>query len=132
MIKVFIPQDKTQGKTDVRGLWINDKGKLFYDYLTIDKIKLPDHYLQAELNTQLEVLKVKYNQEALFYTFDSKGYIYYNHNRQDILRNKDEKRVLDIRDLKRQIKEFLRCYKGVTIYKELYQGRYIFRLEAYY
>ena len=31
MIKVFIPQDKTQGKTNIRGLWLNDKGQLFYD-----------------------------------------------------------------------------------------------------
>ena len=35
MIKVFIPEIKGRIKTNIRGLWVNDKGILFYDYLRI-------------------------------------------------------------------------------------------------
>jgi len=31
MIKIFIPEIKGKIKTSIRGLWLNDKGQLFYD-----------------------------------------------------------------------------------------------------
>ena len=56
MIKVFLPVEKTkENKSYIRGLWHNDKGKLFYDYLKIEK-----HYYN-----ELTELKAKYKQECL-------------------------------------------------------------------
>ena len=51
MIKVFIPQDKTQGKTSIRGLWLNDKGQLFYDYLKVKSLRFI--YGQGENNSYI-------------------------------------------------------------------------------
>jgi len=110
MIKVFIPQSKGKIKTSVRGFWRNDTGTVYYDYL-----KVVNTY---NLNTWiLEDLKSKYNQEALFYIRFNCGYIYNGLNKNvTILPHRIYKEVLR-QDLKATIKEALRVYGGVTIYK---------------
>jgi len=123
MIKVFIPQDKTQGKTNVRGLWLNDKGQLFYDYLRIISTYNINTYI-------LEDLKVKYNQEAFFYVRNNCGYIYNGLDKQievlpKVIRLEISK---DRANLKGLIKRLLRDYKGLTIYTE--PKGYV--LEVYY
>jgi len=135
MIKVFIPQDKTQGKTNVRGLWINDSGKIFYDYLKIS-FSTQKHYRYAEKQkfyNRLNYLKIKYNQEAIFYTYnsynDDKGFIYYNYNKIEVLPKVIRLEIgKDRANLKGLIKRLLRNYKGLTIYTEP-KG---YLLEVYY
>ena len=108
MIKVFIPTDK-KVKSKVRGLWVNDKGKIYYDYLRIEK---------AEFN-DLKLLQEDYNQEALFYISGNNrtkkiGCIY---NKGDI--GLLEHRIYaEIKSLRAEIKEALKLYGGVTIYKK--------------
>ena len=123
MIKVFIPQDKTQGKTNVRVLWLNDKGILFYDYLKIISTYNINTYI-------LEDLKNKYKQEAFFYVRNNCGYIYNGLDKQievlpKVIRLEISK---DRANLKGLIKRLLRDYKGLTIYTEP-EG---YLLEVYY
>ena len=120
MIKVFIPQDKTQGKTNIRGLWLNDKGQLFYDYL---KVK---HFSRANFSTLSKV----YNQKAIFYIKNNKGYCFnYNNKLTDVLPKVIRFTIgKDRANLKGLIKRLLRDYKGLTIYTEP-EG---YLLEVYY
>ena len=123
MIKVFIPQDKTQGKTNIRGLWLNDKGILFYDYLRIISTYNINTYI-------LEDLKNKYKQEAFFYVRNNCGYIYNGLDKQISVLPKVIRFTIgkDRANLKGLIKRLLRDYKGLTIYTE--PEGYV--LEVYY
>ena len=117
MIKIFIPQDKTQGKADIRGLWRNDTGKLYYDYIKIHTFNTPfDNigYNNIDLLKKLSELKHRYNQEAIFYTCGGKAYIYYNNNKIDTLRYKISITVSRA-ELKQNIKHYLKLYGGITI-----------------
>jgi len=114
MIKVFIPEIKGRVKTSVRGFWRNDSGKVFYDYLKIVNSFILNTYV-------LEDLRQKYNQEALFIIQNNIGYCYNFKNtllnKIDVLNNRIYKEVLRA-NLKTEIKEALKVYGGVTIYKE--------------
>lgn len=119
MIKVFIPKNKCRVKTKVRGFWRNDKGKTYYDYL---KVK---HFTRCNFS----ILAQEYNQEAIFYIKDNKGYCFNNKTkltevlpyRLELLRGKAE--------LKQSIKEALKHYQGVTVYNKE-NGLYL--LEIFY
>jgi hypothetical protein len=112
MIKVFIPESKGKIKTSVRGFWHSqDTNKTYYDYLRIINLH---HNIDTEPN--LKALKLRYNQESIFHIFDNKGYIYYNKNKIEVLINRIYKEVLRA-NLKTEIKEALKIYGGVTIYK---------------
>jgi hypothetical protein len=127
MIKIFIPINKGRNKTDIRGFWLNDNGKLFYDYITILNLKKSAYILK-----QLETFRQYYNQEALFFTIKNKGYIYTKGNKIDVL-NKHS--IIEVKRLGRNtkllkdyIRSALRLYKGLTIY--IKSNSYI--LEVYY
>jgi len=109
MIKVFIPQDKTQGKTNIRGLWLN-KDKIYYDYLKV----VNTSFIEGK---QLEALKKKYNQQAIFYvdTATDTGIIYYNKDKKEVLSHRIYAMIG--RNFRAELKEDLKIYGGVTIYK---------------
>jgi hypothetical protein len=113
MIKVFIPTDK-KNKTSVRGFWRNDRGITFYDYL-----RIKEFYLKTDkaLYNNLDNLKYTYSQEALFYVKNNKGYCFNDKYNIEELSNRIYTEVLRA-NLKTEIKEALRVYGGVTIYKE--------------
>jgi hypothetical protein len=123
MIKILIPQIKGRQKSKVRGFWYSqDTKRTYYDYLT---------KVSGQVK-ELEFYKVKYNQESIFYT-DTKtkqGYIYYNPNKIEVLKNRS---IIKLNWLKRHflrglIKSALKLYGGVTIY--LKKHSYI--LEVYH
>ena len=125
MIKIFIPQDKRQGKTRIRGFWYSkDNHKIYYDYLKIKNYAIPD---QIALIKKLEALKKYYNQEAIFYASDNIGYCYYTRDNIEVLTNRIYTEVLRA-NLKQEIKEALRDFSGCTIYNEA--GKYY--IEIYY
>ena len=136
MIKVFIPQDKTQGKTNIRGLWLNDKGILFYDYLKVDVIDTFFNRQRHKLMIKkLDKIRLKYNQEALFFADTdiidgyNVGYILNNDlSITELLKVKRFTIGKDRANLKGLIKRLLRDYKGLTIYTE--PEGYV--LEVYY
>lgn len=112
MIKVFIPEPKIKiNKPNVRGLWLNNQGRLFYDYLkVIEYYSIPSY-------KHLQNLKIKYKQEAIFYTDDYKGYIY--SDKKEVFSQKVESRYYlrhKGKGLKALIKDYLKCYGGVTFY----------------
>jgi hypothetical protein len=119
MNKVFIPTDK-KNKSTVRGLWVNDKGKIYYDYLRIEHHSFLNPSVTAK----------EYNQEAIFYIKNEQGYCFDNKTKLTEVLNK--KIIYDIgfdrHNLKGILKRALRDYKGCTIY-QVANG---YRIEAYY
>jgi len=119
MIKIFIPQNKTKNnKPGIRGLWLNDDKKLFYDYLKVKEIypfKSDD-----ELYHYLDYLKKKYNQEALFFIYRDKAYIFYNRDKIEALSTRHIIEVMrqgrSTKLLKDYLKNALNLYSGVTVY----------------
>jgi len=129
VIKVFIPIDKGKTKADVRGFWRNDTGKIFYDYL---KIKSYNYLYNDKSNcfytiNKLEALKIFYKQEALFFISNNRGYIFNDRDKIDVLINRIYREIKP-GNFKIEIKEALRVYGGVTIYKR--GNRYF--MEIYY
>ena len=133
MIKILIPELNKKIKTDIRGLWCNDRGKIFYDYLWIKELTSSKKiYLIT-----LEVLKRKYNQEAIFYIDDNDiGYIYYNKDKQDILHNKKgyiipyDRLKFNRLELRQWLRRILKRYKGLTIYND--KAHYCYIVKVYY
>ena len=110
MIEVLIPITKGRIKTSIRGLWIDDNKKLYYDYIKI----VNTSFIEAR---QLEKLKVKYSQQAIAYVDTSTGYlkIYYDKNKIEVLKNRFIKEVSK-KDLKSNIRDLLKRFNGLTIY----------------
>jgi len=115
MIKVFIPELNKKNKTTVRGFWKNDKGKIFYDYLTIKEFTEYPSY------RSIEALRIKYNQEAIAIIGNSLILNIFYKNRQEVLPHRIYKEVGRI-DLKVAIKEALKDFSGCTIYND--NGKY--------
>ena len=123
MIKVYIPIEKNKkNKPIARGFWKNENGKIYYDYIVIleyDKIK------HSDLLRSLQIAKRNYNQEAIFYTINNIGHIYYNHKKIDILKHRAYKQIFN---LKQDIKKAINKFGGCTVYK--INNNYF--LEAFY
>jgi hypothetical protein len=121
MIRVFIPEIKRKfGKRDLaRGFWRSDSHKIFYDYIKVINYNqsIRGIYYKDLFYNYLDTIKASYNQEALFYVNEAgQGVIYYSRDRQEVLSNRIYKEVLRV-NLKVEIKEALKVYGGVTIYK---------------
>lgn len=131
MIKILIPELNKRIKTDVRGLWLNDNHKLYYDYLRQDLLSFDlsqDNY-KARFYLYLDKIKRQYNQEAIFYTYKDKGFIYYDKDKIEVLSKVLRFKIgFNKKNLRGLIKKLLRDYKGLTIYRDI-QG-YI--LEVFY
>lgn len=112
MLKIFIPAIKGKQKTIARGLWRNEAGRLFYDYLFIKDLKF--NYNYEKINT-LDYLKKQFKQEALFFIEKEKGFIYYSPEKIEVLNNKISITILK-KDLKKHIKKLLQEFSGLTIY----------------
>jgi hypothetical protein len=114
MIKILIPESKGRNKTNVRGFWYSqDNKKVYYDYLSSQNYKDDN---PAGLFNHVDNLKSFYNQECIFYSQDNKGFIYYNRDRIEGLINRIYSEVKP-ENLRAEIKEALKVYGGVTIYR---------------
>ena len=110
MIKIFIPQVKGRIKTSIRRFWRGDNGKIYYDYLSIEKCVFGD----------LKLYKEDLKQEALFYIAGNnrtskRGCVYYSDNKIEILPHRIYNEVRR-QDLKSAIKTALAKYSGCTVY----------------
>ena len=122
MIKVFIPVSKGRKKTSVRGFWYSqDTKRTYYDYLKV--LPLRFIYGQGQNNSyalkELQFLKHWHKQEALFFISGhykelDKGFIFYAYDKIEVLPNRI---YTEVKNLRAEIKEALRVYGGVTIYK---------------
>lgn len=133
MIKIYIPIKKdSKNKTDVRGYWRNSEGKSFYDYIV--KENFTDDRPQR-LFYYLEFLKRCYNQESIFYEHNEIGYIFYNRDKLEVLKNCHTYIHKDFKGLKGLLKTLLTTYGGLTIYQEnkfYLTGAYKYRIEVYF
>jgi hypothetical protein len=132
MIKVFIPTSKGKIKSDVRGFWLNETDKIYYDYVKIHNYNqsISKGYYSNLFYNYLDTIKASYNQESIFIVNEAgQGIIYYSKNRQAILINKKIITHLGFRGLKGLIKTTLKDYKGLTIYQE---ARGVYTIEVYY
>lgn len=111
---VLIPCDKTK-KTFVRGLWRNDNGKLFYDYLSVISLSGIDE-------TILESLRTAYKQEALFAYTDSHALIFSGIGKTEVLINKRSITLTNRESIKKISQLALSNYNGLTWY---IKGKYI-------
>jgi hypothetical protein len=128
MVKVFIPINKSKIKTGARGFWRNDTGRTYYDYLKIINYRQENiglYYRDLFIN-YLETIKTGYKQEAIFYTDNGQGFIYYSKDKIEVLKNRIYQDITG--NLKEAIKEAIKKYNGVTVYKN--NNRYF--LEVFY
>jgi len=109
-VKVYLPVEKTKTrKARVRGFWKSESGKVFYDYLRSKTV----------YRKELRKLRKETGEEALFYTYDGKGYIYSGGESvclPDCTTFIYIKGVLSIGELKDQIKRLIKTYGGLTVY----------------
>ena len=134
MIKVFIPEIKRkQGKINLaRGFWVNDNGKVFYDYIKIHNYNqsIEGFYYSDLFYNYLNTIKAGYSQESIFIVDEvGQGIIYYTRDKQEVLSNKRVIIHLGFKGLKDLIKTTLRDYNGLTITQET---RGVYKLEVYY
>ena len=106
-------------KSVIRGYWL-DNGKLYRDFIIIDKIKN-----KTKLQEGMQDLFGK-GELAVFYSIDKKGYCINNQGKINVLpyRLRLHRQKLSVKEIKKLVSVF----GGVTIYK-LY-GRYI--IEVYH
>ena len=121
MIKVFIPENKRKyGKKELaRGFWQADNGKIYYDYIkavNYNQSIEPGYYKDLFYN-YLTTLKDSRGQEAIFYVVDNVGYCFYSRDKIEVLPSRIYKEV-SREALKAEIKEALKVYGGLTIYRD--------------
>ena len=121
MIKVFIPEVKRKyGKKELaRGFWQADNGKIYYDYIKAVNYNqsIEPGYYQDLFYNYLTTLKDSREQEAIFYVVDNVGYCFYSRDKIQILPSRIYKEV-SREALKAEIKEALKVYGGLTIYRD--------------
>jgi len=133
MIKIFIPEIKRRYNKTIlaRGFWCNKFGKVYYDYINIIEHKNNVINGKYELNSFLdyiELLRTSRKQEAIFYSRDGIGYIFYGRDKKiEVLKNRLWQEV-EHKELKQYIKSFLLAYNGITVYH--INNKYF--IEAYY
>lgn len=118
MIKVFIPEIKGRVKKSIRGFWQSPEGKIYYDYLKVKSLytySYGNQFNNSYTLNHLEALKIIHRQEALFFISQGKGYCFNDYYNVIELSNRIYK---EVKNLRQEIKEALKVYGGVTIYKE--------------
>ena len=109
-VKLYLPTGKNKSKkARVRGFWRSDSGKVYYDYLRTVNVD----------RKKLRLIRKETGEEALFYVYDKKAYIYAggepsclpNCNRYYFIRG-----VLSFSELRAQFKRLLKQYGGFTVY----------------
>ena len=107
-VKLYLPTVKTR-KARVRGFWRNEEGKVYYDYLRTVIVNHKD----------LRRIRKETGEEALFYTYNDKAYIYSGGEPTCLTtcqRYVYIKGVLSLSELKTQFKRLLKEYGGLTVY----------------
>lgn len=122
----YIPVSKNN-KSSWRGLWRNDKGKIYYDYIEpCEKIYHAFNCRHASRDYALYLCQ-RYRQEAIFYIANGKAHILSADN--ELLRLKKLHTIRTCKEnLKKNLKYFLKIYGAVTIKK----SQKYFILEAWY
>jgi hypothetical protein len=125
VITIFLPTNKWEGKTSIRGLWRNEKGKIYYDYLRTVDYGAED----KDLYNYIEELKTTYNQEAIFYVDSNKlhGFVFYSKYNIEVL-TKVKYIACRKAELKKTIINLLKEYEGITIYHYRRGGDYLLRV----
>ena len=104
-LKVYLPIDK-RSKANVRGFWRGSQG-LCYDYIQQTRARIDS----------LDSLKREHKQECLFYTRQSKAYIWHNSkNIEELKHYRYFEYNRHSRGLKVFLKDILKTYGGFTIY----------------
>lgn len=129
MIKVFIPVKKSKvGKKNLaRGFWQSDSGQVYYDYINVKDytISTADFCGYNLFKNYLNTIKKGYNQEAIFYSKNNIGNIFYSDDKTEVLPHRIYQEILPS-NLKKDIKEALKVYKGCTVYNIL--GKYFIEI----
>lgn len=120
MIKILLPINKTKtDKPNTRGLWY-DKNKLYYDYLQVIKTPKINKYL---LNAYCKF----YNQQALFFTINKRGYLYTAKTTKiDYLPLHKTYKITEPDKI--LFKTLLKKYNGLTIFKT----KAYYKISVYY
>jgi len=109
-VKLYLPIVKTKTKkARVRGFWKNKERKVCYDYLKTVNVNKKD----------LRRIRKETKEEALFYTYNNKAYIYSGGlscclpicERYIFIRG-----ILSFLELRTQFKKLLKQYGGFTVY----------------
>lgn len=108
MIKVLISRIKGRLKTDIRGFWRDERGKVHYDYLAVMEFNsFPSH---KWIQRQCEMLK----QKCIAIKEDNTLAICYSSGKIEKL---NQRKYREIKNLRVEIKDILKKYNGVTVYK---------------
>ena len=109
---IYIPQNKRKEKTNIRGFWYSkDTKKFYYDYIkTIKSLTGDLHFV--------EYLRQEFKQEAMFFTHNDKAHIFYKPDKINVLKNRHITKHRGFKGLKKEIKDYIRIYGGVTVYKQ--------------
>lgn len=121
---VFIPWNKGREKTLARGFW-RDNGKVYYDYIQPCALEIAKY--SADITPEIERLRVKYNQLAMFYisrdaegdtacayTQSANGAIEALPHKKNIAIRRNHKNTW--RTLRGYIAHFIQIYGGCTVY----------------
>jgi len=95
-IKIYLPIKKNK-KSNIRGFWLSDDKKLYYDYIKIIEANISD----------IENIRKKYNELAIFYTDDKFAYIWNGKKTEVLKENKTFIFIYGICNIKKQLKRLI-------------------------
>ena len=113
--QMYILYEVVKHKTDIRGYWLDNKGKLYED-----NIYLKGYYSKGELLKDIKDIFKSSQEKAVFYRDSKQGHIINRNGKIDILSHRIIKtfKLLPLKD----IRDLIVRYNGLTIFKG--QGSY--------